>query len=174
MEAYIIGLWSLFINTLIQTFYSALHSLICVGYDFNESVKITIYVISAVIFPFIIVKALNSNFVRMLLGLIGSKTVHADIFDDVIDYDKRTMMMVYLKDSDVYYMGIFKLREEKGADSNIALINYAIFNKDTDEPVQNLEELGLKSSIVFNLHDVERIQLIYEDDSNIWQWLNKR
>lgn len=173
MEIYQVGLWSLFINILIKAFYSALHSVIFVNVAFNDSVKIVIYVISAAILPFIIIKILNSHFFRDILNWIGKKTINKNIFEDIIDHEKRTMMIIYPKDADVYYIGACKLREENGVDSYIALIEYAIFDKLSQEPIRDSKELGLKASMLFNLRDIEHIELVYEDDSKVWKWLNE-
>ena len=99
----------------------------------------------------------------------NNKSINSDIFNDIIDYDKQTMMRVYIKNSPIMYIGTFKIREEKGIDSYIVLINYASIDTTVDKKriVFNPEEHNLKSSVVINLHDVERIELVYEKDSKI-------
>lgn len=173
IETYLIGIWSLIVNALIKLFYSALHNFVFINYNFPEVIKHTIYVLSAIVFPFIIVKILNYDFVKRLLNKYSGKTIHKDIFEDIIDYNKRTLMVVYLKDSNVYYAGTFKVKEENGLNSYITLINYTIKDKSNNDTIIDTELLELKSSIVFNLQDVEHIQIIYEDDSKVWCWLNE-
>lgn len=93
------------------------------------------------------------------------------IFDDIIDYDKKTMMKFYLKGSDVYYIGRFSIREEIGINSWISLVEYCIVNKNTNEKIFDPAEGGLNSSVTVNLSNIERIEIIYEKDSEIWQRL---
>ena len=101
---------------------------------------------------------------------IFNKTIHENIFDDVIDYNKKTMAKVYIKDLDVFYVGTFSLIEEKGNDSYISLIDYALLKNDTFKEVYR----GETSSVVFNLNDIDRIEFTYEDDSKIWESLSKK
>ena len=105
------------------------------------------------------------------MNKISKRTWDDDIFKDVIDYNKRTMMILYLKNSDIIYSGIFKLREQKGANSNICLIKYSIIKKESNVLIRKHEDI--KSSVIINLQDVERVELVYEDDSEVWKWLNK-
>lgn len=171
MDVYILGLWSIFFNSLIRTICSALHTFIWADVDFNESIKTILYIFIAVCSSIFVVKLRDCNCIRNILVKIGKRTIHADILDDVIDYDKRTIMTVYLKDSDVYYRGIFRLRDEKGSDSYISLINYISFSRSDDEEIFNPKDANLDASVIFNLHDVERIELFYEKNSQTWKWL---
>lgn len=79
------------------------------------------------------------------------------------------MMSVYLKESNIYYIGRFAFREEKGIDSWICLIKYGVFEKESNKKIYDPDKGGLKSSVVINLSNVERIELVYEDDSKVWQ-----
>lgn len=171
MDTYVIGIWSLFANTLIKAFYSMIHSWVLVKVDFNESLKILVYVFTAIGLAFAAVKVRESDKVKALLGKLDKKTVHKDILADVVDHKKRTMMIVYPKESNVYYIGVFRLHEEKGADSFITLIEYCLCNKDNDKIIRDYS--AQKSSVIINLQNVERIELFYEEDSTVWEWLNK-
>lgn len=171
MELYLIFIWSLFINAIIKTFYSVLHSVIFTSYNFNESIKNGIYLATATLLPFIIFKIQNTDFFRNLLFKLSRKTVHDDILDDVIDLNKRTVMALYLKNSNQYIIGTFKLKEEKGNDSYISLSPYIVYSSENNEELYNTEDK--KMSALVNLKDVERIDLLYEDDSETWKWLNR-
>ena len=171
MELHLVFIWSLFVNAIIKTLYSVLHSIIFISYSFSDTTKNSIYLITATLFPFIIFKIQNTKFFRNLLFKLSKKTVHDDILDDVIDFDKRTIMALHLKNSDKYIIGIFKLKEEKGGESYITLISYTVYSSENDEELYNTE--NKKMSTVINLKDIERIDLLYEDDSETWKWLNK-
>lgn len=174
MDTYLIGLWSVFVNVLIKSFCSAVHSVILTNVAINESIKILIYVLTAIFSAFLITWILNTTFAKKFLLKIGKKTFYNDVFKDVIDYDKRTMMLVYLKDSDIFYSGAFKLKDENGPNSYITLIEYSIYQKGTHSLIRdNSKTLSLSSTITFCLHDVESIEIIYENDSKVWEWINK-
>lgn len=110
----------------------------------------------------------RTNTIKNIVVHFNNKSINDDIFDDVIDYEKRTIMAVYLKNSDIFYSGKFGFREEKGNDSWIALFDYIVVNKETTEEVYNPEVFDLKSSVVIPLSNIERIELVYEDDSKVW------
>lgn len=174
MELYIIGVWSIIINTLIKTVCKAIHSVIFVNYDFNESVKILIYVMVALIFAFSIPWFLRCDITKRCICKIAGRTLGNDVFNDIIDYEKRTIGIVYLKNSDIYYSGILRLRDEHGNNSYIVLIDYSIYNKGDNEMIRkNSKDLGLNTTVAFNMQDVERIEMFYEDDSDVWKCLNE-
>ena len=50
-------------------------------------------------------------------------------------------------------------------------MNYSLCNKNDDETIRDYS--NVKSSVIINLQDVERIELFYEDNSETWEWLNK-
>ena len=164
-------MWSLFISTLIKTFYSAVHGVILTSYDINDYLKVLIYVITGTFLPFIIIFIKNSKLISFILFKADNKSINSDIFDDIIDYHKNTLLQIYLKNSNVMYIGTFKLREEKGLDSYIVLINYASLDKNTKEVIFNPTDNGLQSAVAINLRDIERIELSYEHDSDAWKWL---
>lgn len=172
MELYEMGIWSLFINVLIKTFFSVVHSFMWTQCIFPDSVKIAAYVVFAVIVPFLIYLIQNSSIANKLFVSAVKKTLNENILDDVVDPDKRTLMTVYLKDSNIYYIGTCVLREEKGNESYICLIHYESYTKDEHEQIFDSELLG-KTCVIINLRDVERIEILYEDDSEVWEFLNK-
>lgn len=128
---------------------------------------------TAIIVPEFIVKIINSSYIRKLSIFLNKTTVKHDIFEDAIDYNKKTLMNIYLKDSDIYYAGTFKLRERKGIESYIMLTDYIVCTND-DECICDYSNQGLNSSVLINLQDIGRIELIYEKDSKTWEWLNNQ
>lgn len=131
-----------------------------------------IYVLTGTILPFIITIIQKSKYVRTVLLKTNNKSINSDIFDDIIDYNKKTMLQIYLKNSDVFYIGTFKFREEHRLESYLVLIDYASLNKITSKVVFKPNENNLKSSVAINLRDIERIELIYENDSEVWERLS--
>ena len=162
---------SLFISYIISVFYATIHNFIFINYDFNESIKSLIYIISGLTFPPIIIFFQNTKLFKKFLRKLNHKSIHEDIFDDIIDYNKKTILQVYIKNSSVMYIGTFKVREEKGSESYIALIDYAAMDVNTKNVIFNPNKKNLNSSVVINLRDVERIELIYEKYSDLWNYL---
>lgn len=49
MELYLVGIWSLFVNVVIKNIFSVLHSFMLKTIDFNENIKVVIYVFAAIV-----------------------------------------------------------------------------------------------------------------------------
>lgn len=162
---------SLFLSYTISIFYTVVHDIILSDYNFNEALKSLIYISSGLIFSLIIVFLQNTKVFKKILRKLNHKALHDDIFDNILDYNNKTILQIYMKNSPVLYIGSFKVREEKGIDSYISLIEYIAIDSKTKETVFDPEENGLNSSVIINLRDVERIEVIYEKDSDLWNYL---
>lgn len=126
------------------------------------------YITTAIIMPFLISIFLQTKIFRTILFKTNRKSINDAIFNDIIDYDKKTIMRIYLKSSPVMYIGTFKIREEKGTESYITLIDYVSFNIENGKNIIfQPDKYKLKSSVVINLKDIERIELIYEKNSQL-------
>lgn len=168
----ILIVWSLVISYIIKIFYSAVHSIFFTDIDINEYVKLLTYIITSVGLSFFVTKLLDSRILRRILYKTNNKSINDDIFDDIIDYEKPTMMSIYLKSSDIYYVGKYCYREEKGLDSWIVLINYCCANKSNNKIIYDPKKENKKSTVMINLHDIERIENIYEENSEVWKHLS--
>lgn len=172
IDIYILTIWSLFISVLIKSFYSAVHIFILSDITIPDSIKIIVFsstgLLLAILFTYL--KGIKA-FSRILFNF-NNKSFNDDIFDDIIDYNKKTMMNIYLKSSDVYYYGKFFYREENGIDSWISLIEYCSKDKGTHNPIFNPKEDGLDSSVAINFKDIERIEVFYEKNSEVWERAN--
>lgn len=169
MNISLITIWSLFISILVKSICSIVHTFIFVNVNFSNSTKILIYSSIGLFLAIIITWLRNINPLRMVLYKVNNKSLNDDIFDDVIDYDKRTNMMIYLRNSPLLYIGRFLYREEKGIDSYIALIDYACLSTKDGQVIFDPDKSDMLSTVVINLKDVERIQLQYEKDSAVWE-----
>lgn len=169
MELYLVGILSLFVNAFIKAVFATLHNYLLVGVDFDENLKVVIYVVIAIITSVLLAKVYNSNWTRSNLSKLGKKTLGNNMFKDVIDFNKKAILLVYLKDSDCFYSGTFKYMDEHDTDSYIALIDYSIFSKADNQLIR--DNSGNKMSIVFCLHDIEHIEILYEENSDVWKLL---
>lgn len=169
MDIPILTLWSLFVTALIKSFYSSLHIVALPNMVINDSLKIIIYSVTGFLLAIILTYITNMKLFTRLLYKINNKSINNDIFDDIIDYDKRTMMKIYIKSSDIYYIGRFSFREENGADSWISLVEYCCVDTKTNDKLFGPSEKELCSSVTINLNNIERIEIIYEKDSDVWK-----
>lgn len=167
-----VTLWSLFTSFIIKNTFSLIHQFILCDFSFSSYFKIMVYIITGATTPFLIQKLTRLRILRNLIYNTNYKSIHDDIFNDIIDYDEPTMMQVYLKTSDIYYIGKFCFREEKGLDSWLVLINYITVDKKNDELLFDPQKSNTKTTVAINLHDIERIELIYEDNSKVWKYLS--
>lgn len=167
-EVSVICLWSLFISYTIKNTYGLLHKFILVSYNFPEEFKTILYIIAGIIMPCVITILSRNRMIETFLLKINHQTIHEDIFDDLIDYKETTGMAVYLKDSNIYYLGVFSLKSEES--SYISLINYAIMDKETDAVIH---EPTNPTTVLISLDNVERIEFKYSHTSNVWKRLEK-
>ncbi len=167
----ILTIGSLFISFLVKSFYSACHSFIFPDIKINDSVKVFIFSITGFLLALFCTYLKKTKLFTKLLYSINNKSINDDIFDDIIDYDKKTMIKVYIKSSDIYYIGRFSFREENGINSWISLIEYYCVDKNTNKKIFDPEQGGLNSSVAINLGNIERMEIIYEKDSDVWKRL---
>lgn len=165
----ILTIWSLFISTLIKSFYSAVHIFVLSHIKIPDAIKIIIFSLTGFLLAVLFTQLKKTKVLSKILYKINNKSINDDIFDDIIDYDKKTMMKVYIKSSDVYYIGRFYLREENGINSWISLVEYYCVDRKNNNKLFDPEEGEIYSSVVINLNEVERIEIIYENDSKVWE-----
>lgn len=167
-EISIIVIWSLFVSAIIKALCSVIHEFILPTVSFSDAFKILIYGFIGLTIAFLATYIKKIKFIEKILYKTNNKTINDDVFNDVIDDKKPMMMHIFLKNSDIYYIGKYCLREEKGLDSWIVLINYCIFDKNTDKLIYNSKKDNQKMVAMINLHDVERIENLYDNNSKVW------
>lgn len=169
-EFSVLIIWSLFISYIIKSICIIIHIFLLPKVEFNDSSKILIYAGSGAVYAFLVIWIRKCKLIQKLLYSTNNKSINDDIFDDIIDYDKPTMMQIYLK-SNVFYIGKFCFREENGINSWIVLKNYISIEKDSSKILYQPDKIDINSTVAINLRDVERIELIYENDSRVWERL---
>ena len=164
----ILSIWSLFVSYIIKSICSVVHSLVLTQMIFGNSFKILIYIFVGTIIATFATWVKKWKIIQKLLYFTNNKSINDDIFDDIIDYDRPTMMQIHLRSSNVYYIGKFFFREENGINSWLALINYISIENGSNNVLYQPDSGDIKSVVIINLKDIERIELIYEDDSEVW------
>ena len=151
--------------------YSVLHFFLFSDWVPLWQTKVTIYCITSTVMPFVLYHISATAIIRdVIKKSTKNKALHDDLFKDFIDYDGITRMSIHLKDSDVYYIGRFRQIEEKGLDSVITLVNYEVVSKATNQVIPSMSQHN--SLLVLCRKDIERIEVIYTDDSKVWERLH--
>lgn len=173
MNISLLTVWSLFISFLIKNIYSVAHGFILKDIEVNDSAKILIYAATGITLACICNYLKNTRWVQRLLNHANNKSVNDDIFDDIIDYKNSTWLYIYIKASNICYAGNFSRREEKGMDSWIVLVHYYIIDKETLLKIGTQDTAEMRTSVAINLSNVERIELFYDKESEVWKRLKR-
>lgn len=169
LDNYLIVLWSLFTSEILHSLYSLFHISNLFNRDSLELINIIIYALTALIFAFLASKFIETRIYKNFLEKILRRTPNGDILQNAMDPYEKTQVKIFPKDSKRCYLGTLVLEDEKGLDSYILLINYKIMDKDTDRTIQ---QAAKNSSLLINLHDIEHIELFYDEDSQLWKQLS--
>ena len=87
------------------------------------------------------------------------KSLHDDMWADIIDFRRGTMLHVVLKNGNRVFGG-FHAIEEKGNDSWITLDSYYVEDKDGKE-LARADKRGSGALFVFRANDIERFEVEY-------------
>lgn len=169
LDISLIIIWSLFISYLFTIFYSVVHTFIYTTYNFNEELKSIIYISTGVALPFVVQWICTRKLFKEFLLKVFHQTVNKNIFDDIIDYNRKTMVKVFIKDTNSFYLGTFSLFGENRGNTFISLIDYALLDATTCKVIY--KQNG--ASIIFNINDIDRIEFMYEEKSEVWKQLSK-
>lgn len=97
---------------------------------------------------------------------INNKSIHDDIWQDVIDYRNGTTLRFIC--NNIIYTGVLVGHEEKGNDSWFILENFIVEGKEEN---YNSEDMSCNARIAINLKNVDRVELYYGDSKE--SWINK-
>nr|DAY89473.1 MAG TPA: hypothetical protein [Caudoviricetes sp.] len=172
LEAIFIGLWSIFVSVLIQSLCSITHVYILPQYTFSNPLRLLIYFFLAAFLSMLYVKLTSSKIFSELIFKQTNKSINSDIFDDLFDYATPMLLRIYVKNSNILYIGKLCIREEKGMDSWISLVDYGVIDKLTNEVIYDPQSNNERTAAIVNLRDVERIETIYQNNSKLWDSLH--
>ena len=172
-------LCSLVVSYLTQILFRWIHLILFKTVNFDEYVKTTIYILFCIFFALVCAKLKNSKFVLKFIRYFHGKSINSNVMDDLVDYSNGTKARVYIKNTDICYLGQICYVEEKGSDSYISLIHYVVGLVDNHSKPYKLTKLydlkrdiGVNTIAIFSLRDIDRIELIYEDNSKVWKRFN--
>lgn len=140
--------------------------------------RVAVLLFLALILSLITVVISELKFVNEIIIKINHKSIHNDIWQDVIDYNNgATMRFIY---DDVMYIGVLDLHEEKGNDSWFILDDYTIEENNGDTRCsRDMMAKGVNTKLAVNLNGVKRVELYYENEDNsmtskVGSWFKNR
>jgi len=161
-------IWSIIISFIITSIVKIFDGLIFSRHSLWLVSEIIICIIIACISAFLIYRLLEFKAFSKLIENVTRKSINSDVWRDIIDHDKGTALKIYLKNQAVSYTGKLWVREEKGNDSWIVIVDY-ICNYIDDNKEFNGIEFFKSTAVAINLREVERIELFYEKDTKIFE-----
>ena len=165
-HATLIFLWSILVGVLISSFWSIVRIIFLPTWNCPEPLKIIVYVITAGCVSYIIYIIGQSKIFQEILHKTTHQTSNDVIWDDIIDYDKNQMMIIYLN-SGIYYIGKFSMLSTDN--QWITLIFASTYDTKTHE--EKYTNSHNEKCVAIPLKNVDRIELMYEKDSMVWKRL---
>lgn len=159
---------SVVVSYILKAICSIGHEYIYVDVTFSWSKRVIILSTLALILSLASVVFTEWKKVNDFILKVNHKSIHDDIWHDVIDYKNGTTLRFVCDDA--IYTGILVGHEEKGNDSWFVLEDY-IVNK--DGVVYQSEDMNNFSRLALKLCDVKRVEMFYgnEEKSKIRLWL---
>mgnify|MGYP004554525553 CR=1 FL=1 len=149
---------SVVVSYILRALCISIHSFICKKHKFEWNERIIWLMVIAVIVSIIMIFLYDSKIVNFVFRKINYKSIHDNIWRDVIDYKNGTTMRFICED--VSYIGVLAEHEENGNDSWFVLEKYIIEENGSEISYKDIKE---QSKIAINLKDVKRVELYYSD-----------
>ncbi|MDO4304786.1 MAG: hypothetical protein Q4D94_12820 [Bacillota bacterium] len=147
---------SVVISYIVKALFSIAHNYICTSIVFPWNVRVIILSAAAGILSIILVFITERKFVNKIFFNLNYKSIHDDIWQDIIDYENGTTLRIICDNAE--YTGILAAHEEKGNDSWFVLEDYII--KENGKSYR-AKDISYPSRIAVNLKDVKRVELFY-------------
>lgn len=117
----------------------------------------------AVVLSIVTVFVTEVKIINKTLLHINNKSIHDDIWQDVIDYRNGTTLRLIC--GNTIYIGILVGHEEKGNDSWFILEDFIVEDKDN---YYKAEDMLYYARMAINLKNVDRIELYYGKPTKSW------
>lgn len=139
------------------------HEYILTDITFSWSRRVIILTVAAVVLSIITVFITEVKIINKTLLHINNKSIHDDIWQDVIDYKNGTTLRLICDNT--IYTGVLVGHEEKGNDSWFILEDFIVEDKDN---YYKSEDMSCYARIAINLKNVDRIELYYGEPTKSW------
>lgn len=154
---------SVAISYILKAVCSICHEYFLTDISFSWNWRVLILSLLSIISSIAFVFISEIKFVNRILLYINNKSIHDDIWQDVIDYKNGTTLRFIC--GDTTYIGTLVIHEERGNDSWFVLDDYIVEEKDIK---YKAEDMNFRSRIAINLRDVDRVELYYGDAKESW------
>lgn len=144
------------ISYILKAVCSICHEYILTDIIFSWNRRVIILSLLAIVLSVIMVFVAEIKYINKILLHINNKSIHDDIWQDVIDYKNGTTLRFIC--GNTIYMGILVGHEEKGNDSWFILEDFIV--EDSDNYYKS-EDMSCQARIAVNLKNVDRVELYY-------------
>lgn len=146
---------SLIMSLIIKGLWALLHSILFTKTIVTEPYKSAIYCITG--FVLSILLYLIRDKIDSIWRKITGKSISDNLLDLVINPD-GTIVRLFIKNSDITYIGALKYYEEKEMNSLISLVNYQCLDNNNDN-VKCYGDIS-NSTLVIPLSEIARMELL--------------
>lgn len=156
---------SVVISYLLKALCSIGHQYIMAQRVFTWGERVIVLTIFALLTSLFCVFISELHFVNKVFLIINHKSIHNDIWNDIIDYKNGTSLRIICNDA--IYTGILVGHEEKGADSWFVIKDYIVEENGATYASESME---FKSKLAINLKNIKRVELFYgEPVMSLWE-----
>ncbi len=151
------------ISYILKAICSIGHNFILQDTIFSWDKRVIILSLFATLLSVLLVVITELKSVNRFLSRINHKSIHNDIWQDVIDYKNGTTLRLICDNA--IYIGVLFIHEEKGNESWFILEDYIIEENNVE---YKAEDYPYPTRLAVNLKDVKRVELFYakETDNN--------
>lgn len=144
------------ISYILKAICSIFHEYIFRDIVFSWNRRVIILSLFAIVLSIIVVFVTEIKYVNKILLHINNKSIHDDIWQDIIDYKNGTTLRFICGNET--YIGILVGHEEKGNDSWFILEDFIVEEKDN---CYKAEDMDYQARMAINLKNVDRVELFY-------------
>ena len=147
-------LYSIVISYILKAIFTVINKRVLYNIEFNWYWRALILCIIAFLLSILVTILSENKLINILFQKINHKSIHDDVWNDVIDYKNGTR--VKINTGNGIYIGILCTHEEKGNDSWFVIKDYYIEEGDFKYLSTDFEE---NAKLAINLKDVKYIEI---------------
>ena len=163
-----VTIWSIIISYIYSVAITAINAVLPAQITMNTWECLVAQLLAAVGGAVVMVYIHRSKILSKLLRKINHKSVHSNLWDDMIDYDIGTTVVIKLHGTNNAYCGTITAIEENGLDSWIALTEYLMLDWYSHEEIPTPEGPSCIKRLMLSFRDIESVELYYNKDTKIF------
>lgn len=161
-------IWCATISYILKAICSFVHIYLYANVVFTWNARVIILSVLASILSIVLVIISELKIVNKIILNINHKSIHNDIWNDVVDYRNGTSLMFVCNNGNVI-TGVLEGHEEKGNESWFILREYVINCEDAIRSSKDMIKGNIGDcKIAVNLKNVDRIELFYGTEKDFW------